>query len=111
MLKYCLNELGLTGKMGVYGRSLGGLATTHLAQFVDMVIVDRSFSNLYEVAYYKFYGFLAVLLFKLGSCCWDSNNDVRFYNRGIENDERQVDRLRSGFYPVSASSGGAFGDS
>lgn len=88
VLKYCINDLGLQGKMGVYGRSLGGLATTHLAQFVDMVIVDRSFSNLYEVAYHKFYGFLAVLLFKFGTLGWDSNNDVRFYSRGLDNEER-----------------------
>lgn len=79
VLRYCRNDLGLKGKMGVYGRSLGGLATTHLSQFVDMVIVDRSFSNLYEVAYHKFYGLMAVLLFKLGTLGWDSNNDVRFF--------------------------------
>lgn len=79
VLRYCRNELGLKSKIGVYGRSLGGLATTHLSQFVDMVIVDRSFSNLYEVAYHKFYGLMAVLLFKLGTLGWDSNNDVRFY--------------------------------
>ena len=31
VLKYCRNDLGLQGKMGVYGRSLGGIATTHLS--------------------------------------------------------------------------------
>jgi len=40
----------------VYGRSLGGISTTHLAKFVDMIIVDRSFSNLYDVANRKFFG-------------------------------------------------------
>lgn len=88
ILRYCRNELGLKGKIGVYGRSLGGLVTSHLAQYVDMVIVDRSFSNLYEIAYYKFRGYLAVLLFKLGTIGWDSNNDVRFYSLGIESSER-----------------------
>ena len=78
----------MTGKLGVYGRSLGGIATTHLAQYVDMVIVDRSFSDLYEVAYHKFYGFMAVLLFKLGTFGWDANNDIRFYSRGVEGEER-----------------------
>ena len=86
ILKYCRNDLGLKGKIGVYGRSLGGIATTHLAHYVDMVIVDRSFCNLYEVAYHKFYGFLAVLLFRIGTLGWDSNNDVRFYALGIESD-------------------------
>ena len=31
VLKFCKNELGLKGKIGVYGRSLGGIATTHLS--------------------------------------------------------------------------------
>ena len=101
VLKYCRNDLGLQGKMGVYGRSLGGMPTAHLAQFVDMVIVDRSFCDLYEVAFYKFYGFMAVLLFKLGTIGWDSYNDSRFYSRGIESEERQADLLKSGFFPVA----------
>ena len=88
VLKFCRQELGLKGKMGVYGRSLGGIATTHLAQYVDMIIVDRSFSNLYEVAYYKFHGYIATLLFKLGTRGWDSNNDSRFYQYGIESEAR-----------------------
>ena len=93
ILRYCRKDLGLRGKIGVYGRSLGGIATTHLSHFVDMVIVDRSFSNLYEVAYHKFYGYLAVLLFKLGTLNWDSNNDTRFYERGIQSEQRQADIL------------------
>ena len=100
VLRYCRNELGLKGKIGVYGRSLGGIATAHLAHYVDMVIVDRSFSNLYEVAFHKFYGMLAVMLFKLGTAGWDSNNDVRFCNRGIDSEERQADMLKKGFFPV-----------
>lgn len=31
VLRYCRDDLGLKGKIGVYGRSLGGIATTHLA--------------------------------------------------------------------------------
>ena len=31
VLRFCQNELGLKGKIGVYGRSLGGLASTHLS--------------------------------------------------------------------------------
>jgi len=84
VLKYCRNDLGLQGKIGVYGRSLGGVATSHLTHYVDMIIIDRSFSNLYEIAMYKFYGILAVFLFKLGTWGWDSRNDKRFYARGIE---------------------------
>ena len=90
VLAYCKRELGLRGKIGVYGRSLGGIATTHLAEFVDMVIVDRSFSDLYEVAFHKFHGKLATALFKVGTIGWDSHNDIRMTERGIESEERRA---------------------
>lgn len=54
--EFCRNELDLKRKIGVYGISLGGMAATHLIQFVDLAIVDRSFGNLYDLTYYKFYG-------------------------------------------------------
>ena len=91
VLRFCQNELGLKGKIGVYGRSLGGVATTHLAQYVDMVIVDRSFSNLYDMAYHKFYGYMAVLLFKLGFLGKDSNNDTRFVTNGLNRENGPMD--------------------
>ena len=97
VLKYCRSELGIKSKIGVYGRSLGGIATTHLAQYVDMVIVDRSFSNLYDVAFHKFKGFLAVLMFKLGTFGWDSDNHVRMFERGIETADRYDQLLKLGF--------------
>ena len=84
----------------MYGRSLGGIATTHLAHYVDMIIVDRSFSNLYEVAYNNFHGYLALLLFKLGTTGWDTANDVRFINRG-HGAERLSEMLSKGFIPRS----------
>jgi fermentation-respiration switch protein FrsA (DUF1100 family) len=37
--------MGLRGKIGVYGRSLGGIPTTHLADRASMIIADRTFSN------------------------------------------------------------------
>ena len=88
VLTFCKREMGLRGKIGVYGRSLGGIATTHLAEFVDMVIVDRSFSDLYKVAFHKFHGVLATTLFKLGTLGWDSHNDIRLISRGIDSEER-----------------------
>lgn len=97
VLRFCRQDLGLKGKIGVYGRSMGGIATTHLAQYVDMIIVDRTFSNLYEIAFYKFHGVLATLLFKLGTWSWDSNNDIRYRERGIESEERREEIIRKGF--------------
>ena len=103
VLSYCRKELGLRGKIGVYGRSLGGIATAHLAHYVDMIIVDRSFSNLYEVAYHNFHGYLALLLFKLGTIGWDTANDIRFINRG-HGAERLSEMLSKGFIPRSEKS-------
>jgi len=38
VLEYMLNELKLKGKIGVYGRSLGGIASTHLAnKYPDII--------------------------------------------------------------------------
>ena len=64
-----------------------------------MIIVDRSFSDLYEVAYHKFKGFMAILMFKLGTFGWDSDNHVRFHNRGIQSDTRRDELLKKGFLP------------
>ena len=49
VLKFMTEELKLKGKIGVYGRSLGGIASTHLAQkypqLIDALIVDRTFCD------------------------------------------------------------------
>jgi hypothetical protein len=55
---------GLKGKMGVYGRSIGGIAACHLAgkyaDFVKVLIVDRSLSELTEVTESKLRGDISV---------------------------------------------------
>jgi hypothetical protein len=69
--------MGLKGKIGVYGRSMGGIATSHLSSMVDMVILDRTFSNLENVINRKFHGVSAVLLYNAAAFGWDSNNISR----------------------------------
>jgi dipeptidyl aminopeptidase/acylaminoacyl peptidase len=71
---YLRNVMGITGKIGVYGRSMGGIATCHLASKVDMAIVDRSFANLEEVIDSKFFGAPAVALYKVATAGWNSDN-------------------------------------
>jgi hypothetical protein len=79
VLSYLRNKIGVRGKVGVYGRSLGGIATTHLTKYVDMVLVDRSFGNLHEVIDRKFFGYLAVQLVKFVSGgTWSGTNDLDF---------------------------------
>lgn len=62
----------------MYGRSLGGIATTHLSKFVDMVFVDRSFGNLHDVAETKFFGKIAVWLLKFATGGWRATSDYDF---------------------------------
>jgi len=49
-MKFLVERLQVKGQIGVYGRSIGGIAATHLAakfpDLVDLLIVDRSFSSL-----------------------------------------------------------------
>ncbi len=42
--------MGIKGKIGVYGRSLGGIVTTHLTGKVDMIIADRTFCDFTTLA-------------------------------------------------------------
>lgn len=78
VLAYLLSEIKVTGKIGVYGRSLGGIPSCYISPFVDMVIVDRSFSSLRAMALSRYNSRFADLLFKLGSCGWQSQNDFDF---------------------------------
>lgn len=54
VLEHAVNNLGLKGKIGVYGRSIGGIAATHLAgkynKLIEVLIIDRSLRELQKVA-------------------------------------------------------------
>ena len=62
--------LGLTGKIGVYGRSLGGVVTSHLCDKADFIYADRTFSNFTVLPDRKFFSSFAKYLFKLSSGGW-----------------------------------------
>ena len=84
VLSYLRETIGVKGKIGVYGRSLGGIAATHLTKYVDMIICDRTFGNLHSVAETKFYGRIAQTLFNL-TTGWRTTNDVDLTTRDREN--------------------------
>lgn len=84
VLAYLRETIGVKGKVGVYGRSLGGIAATHLTKYVDMIICDRTFGNLHSVAETKFYGRIATTLFNL-TAGWRTTNDVDLTTREREN--------------------------
>lgn len=73
--KYLRKELGITGKIGIYGRSLGGVSASYLANQVDMAIIDRSFCNFKDMAKYKYHGPVASALMLVGSCGWQVTSD------------------------------------
>ena len=54
VFRFVRTNLGCIGKIGVYGRSLGGIPSAHLSSLVNMTIVDRSFSNFNDMAKFKF---------------------------------------------------------
>lgn len=70
VLKYVRTDLGCSGKIGVYGRSLGGIPTSHISNQVNLAIVDRSFGNFNDMAKLKFRSRAAEWFFKFGSCGW-----------------------------------------
>lgn len=74
-LKY---RIGVKGKIGIYGRSLGCVAACRLTPYVDMIIADRGFSNLHVIASKKFHGKIADLLFQFITQGWQVNNSFNF---------------------------------
>jgi len=50
VLAHSVNYFGLKGRIGVYGRSIGGITATHLAgqypELVEVLIIDRSLREL-----------------------------------------------------------------
>ena len=82
ILKFLWDTLKISGRIGVYGRSLGGLPSTYLAKVgsIDLVIADRTFSNLDLIAWWKVHGRCTSLLFKFMTLGWIANNDENYYS-------------------------------
>lgn len=82
MLDFMLTKLKLNGKIGVYGRSLGGIASTHLANkyphIVNAILVDRTFSELETLSVNRLIGRGTRPIFQLISCQWRCLNDYNF---------------------------------
>ena len=108
VLRYMRQTLGLRGKVGVYGRSLGGIAATNLMSYVDMVMIDRSFANFDEVVERKFFGKKALCLYKFATCCEKSNNaeamvgsnKVEIYLGSEDEGDRNRVINKKGFAPI-----------
>ena len=79
VLDFVLNKLKIRGKIGVYGRSIGGIASTHLASkfsnIVEALIVDRTFNELDDLSQRRLYGRCTKKIFSLISYDWRALND------------------------------------
>lgn len=76
-LKY---RIGVKGKIGIYGRSVGCTAACKVSPNVDMIIADRGFSDLHILAEKKFFGKTADLLFYFFTYGWQVNNSFNYLN-------------------------------
>lgn len=74
----------MKGKIGMYGRSLGGVVSTHLAATypdkISLIIADRTFGSLRDVSLRKFPGSATSTLFDIITLKWEANNDMNFFN-------------------------------
>ena len=75
------DTLELTGKIGIYGRSLGGVVTSHLVDKADFIYADRTFSNFSVLPDRKFFSCIAKYLFKIGSGGWQINSDLSIVHK------------------------------
>lgn len=72
VLAFVVNNIKIKGKVGVYGRSIGGIAACHLAgKYTDLIqalIIDRSFDELQSVPEGKLKGKCTSVIFQAISC-------------------------------------------
>lgn len=74
ILNYLRLVIGVRGKIGVYGRSLGCIPAAHISKHVDMIIADRGFCDLWTLADKKFYSDVSIPLIKYGTGGWQAQN-------------------------------------
>lgn len=78
VLDFTINKLRVRGKIGTHGRSLGGIASCHLAvtypDIVQLLIVDRSFCELSEAGKFTILGRSTELIFNWMTMRWVTFN-------------------------------------
>lgn len=83
VLRFLIKDLGVKGKIGVFGRSLGGVMATYLAHnypsIIDFLFVDRSFGNLQAISENMVAGSKTNFLLDSLSNKWVVESDRHFY--------------------------------
>ena len=70
MLHFLKFRIGVKGKIGVYGRSIGCTAACKVTPYIDMIIADRGFTDLWTLAEKKFFDPVSSVLVKYGTQGW-----------------------------------------
>jgi hypothetical protein len=78
-LQFLINKIGVKGKIGVYGRSIGGIAASHLVakfpNYITAFIGDRTMGNLDNLIVRRYYGGENLLgFYRFLSCLIKVNN-------------------------------------
>jgi len=83
LYEYIRKTLHITGKVGVYGRSLGGIVATHIAaknSDISLLFADRTLANLEILPNRKAHGSIMTKFFKFATLGWKADNDENYYN-------------------------------
>lgn len=84
ILKFLVENLGVAGKIGCFGRSLGGTMATHIAsnypKLIDFLFIDRSLGNLDCMAQSSFLGSYSLAILRYFSRNWVIQSDQNFNN-------------------------------
>ena len=83
MLKFLVEEMQVTGKIGLFGRSLGGTIATHIAnkypEHISFLFTDRSLGSLEKMSKASFQGTYTGAILEYLSPHWVLNSYVNFY--------------------------------
>jgi pimeloyl-ACP methyl ester carboxylesterase len=84
VLAFVVEKLQIKGKIGVYGRSIGGITACHLASkyndLVEVLVVDRTLNELQGVAEQKLKGRATTYWFDLYTNGWKCQNAFNYTN-------------------------------
>jgi len=83
ILEFLIKQLGIKGKIGCFGRSLGGTVATHLAnnypQLIEFLFVDRSFGEINKMSESLMLGSYNRFFFNCFSKGWKIESAKNFY--------------------------------
>jgi pimeloyl-ACP methyl ester carboxylesterase len=82
VLAHSIDILNLQGKIGAFGRSIGGIAACHLAgkysDLVELLVIDRSLDELLSIAVQKLRGSVTTTLYNQMTRGWRCENATNY---------------------------------